>query len=164
MELYEPYWSASRMELLAIILLTGKARVGAYAPSWQAIGPSLTPTLQTGLGGRRSAACQLLPESERNEISVKITLVARMKHAIVHDERRTLFDRGRRPDMEITTPRHEDFIDDFFESSGQEILPVQENTPLTCFLCGKPSVSSERGIHPDCARKEKLSEYCNPVL
>jgi hypothetical protein len=66
--------------------------------------------------------------------------------------------------MQTTTPRHEDFVDDFFESHSQETPPVQEDAPLTCFLCGKPSLSSEQGIHPNCARKENLSEYCNPVL
>ena len=66
--------------------------------------------------------------------------------------------------MQTTSPRHEDFVDDFFGPHGQETPPVQEDAPLTRFLCGKPSLPSEQGIHPACARKEKLSEYCNPVL
>lgn len=66
--------------------------------------------------------------------------------------------------METTTPRHEDFVDDFFESNGRETPAAQEDAPLTCFLCGKPSRPWEQGVHPDCARKENLSEYCNPVL
>lgn len=66
--------------------------------------------------------------------------------------------------MQTMTPRHEDFVDDFFGSHGQEPPAGQEDTPLTCFLCGKPSLPSEQGIHPDCAREENLSEYCNPVL
>ena len=66
--------------------------------------------------------------------------------------------------MQTTTPRHDDFVDDFFGPSGRETSPVQEDAPVTCFLCGKPSLLSEQGIHPDCARKEKLSEDCNPVL
>lgn len=66
--------------------------------------------------------------------------------------------------METMTPQHEDFVDDFFGPPSQETSPIQENAPLTCFLCGKPSLSFEQGIHPNCARKEKLSEDCNPVL
>ncbi len=66
--------------------------------------------------------------------------------------------------MQTITPRHEDFVDDFFGPPGQETLPVQEDAPLTCFLCGKPSLPSDQGIHPNCSRKEKLSEDCNPVL
>lgn len=66
--------------------------------------------------------------------------------------------------MQTITPRHEDFVDDFFGPVGQETPPVQEDAPLTCFLCGKPSLPLEQGIHPDCARKEKLSEDRNAML
>jgi hypothetical protein len=66
--------------------------------------------------------------------------------------------------MPTATPRHEDFVDDFFGSHDQETPPDQEDAPLTCFLCGKPCLSSEQGIHPACARKEKLSEDYNPML
>lgn len=66
--------------------------------------------------------------------------------------------------MRTATPRHEDFVDDFFVPTGRETPPTQEDAPPTCFLCGKPSLPSERGIHPDCAREENLSEDCDPVL
>ncbi|MCA1568096.1 MAG: hypothetical protein LC803_21125 [Acidobacteria bacterium] len=66
--------------------------------------------------------------------------------------------------MQTMTPRHEDFVDDFFGSAGQETLPIQEDAPLTCFLCGRPSLPSEQGIHTDCARKENLSEAFNTML
>jgi hypothetical protein len=59
--------------------------------------------------------------------------------------------------MQTVTTRHEDFVDDFFSPVGREILTIQEDTSRTCHLCGKPSLPSEQGIHPECARKENLN-------
>lgn len=62
--------------------------------------------------------------------------------------------------METVTTRHEEFVDDFFGPAGREDLTGQEDTARTCFLCGEPSLPSEQGVHPDCARRENLGgEY-----
>jgi hypothetical protein len=95
--------------------------------------------------------------TRRNENSAKIFLVSQMKHDIVRDERRTLFNRRRRAHMQTMAPQHDEFVDDFFGPESRETLPVQGDAPRTCFLCGKPALPSERGIHPDCARKENFN-------
>jgi hypothetical protein len=60
--------------------------------------------------------------------------------------------------METVLNHDDHLVDDFFLPKGQQIQHFQENTPIKCYLCGKPSLASEEGVHAACAEKENLSD------